>query len=144
MFEIELTICIKIDFAINNLQRLICHKTQPTNHLLFPHIPSLITPYLSFFHFFSFLSLSSFLLFLSNSKSFQGILFVLQNCHKKSHDIFFNTNADLWIKWLPFSRHIKYFLLVFVFYLTSQDIILLRPDDGSLEPKRYNVDFLLH
>ena len=27
----NLTICIKIDFALNNLQRLICHKTQPTN-----------------------------------------------------------------------------------------------------------------
>ena len=25
------TICIKIDLALNNLQRLICHKAQPTN-----------------------------------------------------------------------------------------------------------------
>ena len=33
LFEIELTICIKIDLALNNLQRLICHKTQLTNHL---------------------------------------------------------------------------------------------------------------
>ncbi len=31
MFEIELIICIKIDLALNNLQRLICHKNQPTN-----------------------------------------------------------------------------------------------------------------
>ena len=31
MFEIELVICIKMDLALNNLQRLICHKTQPTN-----------------------------------------------------------------------------------------------------------------
>ena len=30
MFEIELTICIKIDLALNNPQRLIRHKTQPT------------------------------------------------------------------------------------------------------------------
>ena len=30
MFEIELTSCIKMDLALNNLQRLICHKTQPT------------------------------------------------------------------------------------------------------------------
>ena len=32
--EIELTICMKMDLALNNLQRLICHKTQtnqPTN-----------------------------------------------------------------------------------------------------------------
>ena len=31
MFEIELIICIKMDLALNNLQRLICYKTQPTN-----------------------------------------------------------------------------------------------------------------
>ena len=30
MFEIELVICIKMDLALNNLQRLICHKTQTT------------------------------------------------------------------------------------------------------------------
>ena len=28
LFEIELIICIKIDLALNNLQRLISHKTQ--------------------------------------------------------------------------------------------------------------------
>ena len=28
LFEIELFICIKIDLALNNLQVLICHKTQ--------------------------------------------------------------------------------------------------------------------
>ena len=27
--EIEQTICTKIDLALNKLQRLICHKTQP-------------------------------------------------------------------------------------------------------------------
>ena len=31
LFEIELTTCIKMDLALNNLQRLICHKTQTTN-----------------------------------------------------------------------------------------------------------------
>ena len=30
LFETELFICIKIDLALNNRQRLICHKT-PTN-----------------------------------------------------------------------------------------------------------------
>ena len=30
MFEIELTFCIKVDFALNNQQRLMCHKTQTT------------------------------------------------------------------------------------------------------------------
>ena len=30
LFEIELIICIKMDLALNNLQRLICHKTQKT------------------------------------------------------------------------------------------------------------------
>ena len=29
-------------------------------------------------------------------------------------------------------------------YVEGDDIILPRPDDGSLELKRYNVDFLLH
>ena len=33
MFEIELTICIKMDLALNNLHRLICHKFQRTNQL---------------------------------------------------------------------------------------------------------------
>ena len=28
LFEIELIICIKMNLALNNLQRLICHKTQ--------------------------------------------------------------------------------------------------------------------
>ena len=31
LFEIELFICITMDLALNNLQRLICHKTQTTN-----------------------------------------------------------------------------------------------------------------
>ena len=31
MFEIELIISIKMDLELNNLQRLICHKTQTTN-----------------------------------------------------------------------------------------------------------------
>ena len=31
LFEIELIIYIKIDLALNNLQRLICHKTPKTN-----------------------------------------------------------------------------------------------------------------
>ena len=33
MFEIELIIYIKMDLALNNLQKLICHKTHPTNQL---------------------------------------------------------------------------------------------------------------
>ena len=31
LFEIELTILIKMDLALNKLEKLICHKTQPTN-----------------------------------------------------------------------------------------------------------------
>ena len=31
LIEIELIICIKMDLTLNNLQRLICHKTLPTN-----------------------------------------------------------------------------------------------------------------
>ncbi len=30
LFERELIICIKMDLALNNLQGLICHKTQTT------------------------------------------------------------------------------------------------------------------
>ena len=33
LFEIEQIIYIKIDFALNNLQRLICYKAKPTNQL---------------------------------------------------------------------------------------------------------------
>ena len=29
MFEIEVFVCIKMDSALNNLQWLICHKTEP-------------------------------------------------------------------------------------------------------------------
>ena len=36
LFEIELFIHIKMDLALNNLQRLICHKTQPTNQSSLP------------------------------------------------------------------------------------------------------------
>ena len=31
LFEIELFICIKMDFVLTNLQRLIYHKTQTSN-----------------------------------------------------------------------------------------------------------------
>ena len=30
LFEIELITCIKMDLALDNLQKLICHKTQST------------------------------------------------------------------------------------------------------------------
>ena len=35
MFEIEPIICIKMDLALNNPQRLRCHKTQTTNQSYF-------------------------------------------------------------------------------------------------------------
>ena len=35
LFEIELIIYIKMDWALNNLQRFICHKAQPTNTKFF-------------------------------------------------------------------------------------------------------------
>ena len=47
--KIELTICIKMDLALNNLQRLICHKNstnQPTNQPLNQH-----TEFLFYCHF---------------------------------------------------------------------------------------------
>ena len=33
LLEIELIICIKMDVALNNLQKLMCHETQPTNQI---------------------------------------------------------------------------------------------------------------
>ena len=43
MFEIELIIYIKMDLALNNLQRLICHKNKPTNQQI-KKLPSLTHP----------------------------------------------------------------------------------------------------
>ena len=34
LFEIELIICIKLELALNNLRKLICHKPQTTNQLI--------------------------------------------------------------------------------------------------------------
>ena len=51
------------------------------------------------------------------------------------------------IKWSLLSLYTLYFLFVFVFYktsigdLTSLDIVIPSPDDGSLEPKHYSIDF---
>ena len=47
MFELELIICIKMDLALNNQQRLICHKTQPTNQqsIRLPAIRAQVTNY---------------------------------------------------------------------------------------------------
>ena len=36
LFEIERIICIQMDLALNNLQSLICHKTQVTKQLSIP------------------------------------------------------------------------------------------------------------
>ena len=55
MFEIELFICIKMDLALNNLKRLICHKNQPNKQsssyklqiLFFLFIPSILSCSLS-------------------------------------------------------------------------------------------------
>ena len=65
LFEIELTICIKIDWALNNLQKLIFHKIQTTNPLISLSLLSaspfsLLFLYLSVIFFFSlsFISLS--------------------------------------------------------------------------------------
>ena len=51
------TIFIKMDLASNSLQRLICHKAQPTN-VLFSSLPLSLSFFLSSFFVFLFLSLS--------------------------------------------------------------------------------------
>ena len=38
MFEIEQFICIKMDLVLNNLQRLLCNKTQTTNQPIQCHV----------------------------------------------------------------------------------------------------------
>ena len=54
MFEIELTICIKMDLMLTNLQRLICHKIQP----IYQHIKFIFSNTFIYFYFlFSFLYL---------------------------------------------------------------------------------------
>ena len=58
MFEIELIICVKMGLVLNNLQRLICHKTQTTKHILGVYNCNLsfLQP-LDFFHMLLFISL---------------------------------------------------------------------------------------
>ena len=34
LFEIELFICMEMNLALNNLQKLICHKTQTNNQTI--------------------------------------------------------------------------------------------------------------
>ena len=43
MFEKELNICIKMDLALNNLQRLVWHKTKTTNQQIYLSIYLSIT-----------------------------------------------------------------------------------------------------
>ena len=42
MSGIELIICVKMDLALNDLQRLICHKTQPTNQQFDGEVPGML------------------------------------------------------------------------------------------------------
>ena len=42
MFEIEQIIYNKMDLALNNLQRLLCHKTQPTNQPTNQHLTPIV------------------------------------------------------------------------------------------------------
>ena len=62
---------------------------------------------------------------------------------------FLNKDADLLLKRLLFNMNVEYSNLVFVFYWTSiSDLAsthIMLPssaDDGSLEPKHYNIDWL--
>ena len=53
----ELMICIKMDLALNNLQKLICHKTQPTNlNKNQTHNLVVISPYFDLSDFHGFLT----------------------------------------------------------------------------------------
>ena len=58
LFEIELIVCIKIDLVLNNLQRLICHKTQPTKQPTTSRVTSFLPFIVSFLFSHPFLSFS--------------------------------------------------------------------------------------
>ena len=72
MFETELIICIKMDLALDNLQRLICHKTQPTNKNLTLVWLLLITAIIEFMMDIKKLTLSS---PIGKSLSFYSIIY---------------------------------------------------------------------
>ena len=66
MFGIELTICIKIDLALNNLKKLICHKTQPTFFFFFFFFFFFNIPLAHLLHLFLILRSISFFSFTCN------------------------------------------------------------------------------
>ena len=74
LFEMELTTCIKIDLALNNLQM---KSNQPTNHYLFSMFSS----------FYSFIFLLPFSLIFLSSLEFSSFLFV--------HFFFLHLNVHL-------------------------------------------------
>ena len=132
--------------------------------LLVSFLPiSLYFSYISSPHFYFLIShssvsflFSSFLLPLSPPFSFWFKIFSWwTNSTNKLYRIFLNSHFKTqtliyWLNVYPLSLSIQYFLLVFVFHytyigdLTSLDNILPCLDDGPLESKRYNVDFLSH
>ena len=92
--------------------------------------------------------LMKFLLSPFNSLFHLMILFVLHHCLKQSHNIFLYMNADLLTNpFLCIHNISSVFSILFkksIGDLTSFNIICPSPDDGSLEPKHYSIDFLLH
>ena len=79
MFSIEQIIYIKMDSALNNLQRLICHKTKQTNQLTNTHTHAHILWYIQNFR----IALIEYTL--SSNKKDLFFFLLLQTWWKKKH-----------------------------------------------------------
>ena len=156
MFEIELIIYIKMDLALNNLQRLICHKTQPTQPstkikrklkksaknsmkpqklLKFEDPPSQISSCKfnqiatlnPFYVFFSFFLLYKIFLKLCSQHNLFESVFRLENCGTYCLKYFSNI-LKIWL----FIHILERFLLLFLFNIYPTAPLRVRYDIRSI------------
>ena len=123
MFEIELIICIKMDLASNNLQRLICHKTQTTNKpktliytlsLFLPQVKIIINSFISFFSFFRKMAVIS-----KNWKTF----FTLRNCLLQCQIWLLNKDICIWKN--NFKNYMRFTNILWNVWKISQSLEML-------------------
>ena len=129
----ELIIYIKVDLALNNLQRLICHKPQQTkptitfsslSYIFFFALSFFLSCYLSFFLIFPFLVLPSPFFFFISFYSFcllialvSSFFFLLHHHYSELFSRFFSFFQFLLCFWrfFPF----LFFLLLLLLHLSS-------------------------
>ena len=110
------SIFIKMDLALNNLQRLICHKTQPTNQpaiqrtIFFFHLLT----YLVYFQFFQRLLFSFFLSFFLSFFTFSSFFFLFKK-ERKNELAFF---LSLTIYFPSFSFSLLFLCFYSMFFLS--------------------------